>query len=91
MNTTARLVLFSALCVSMAGCKSSVPTQPAGVTQPATTVTPPVANTPKNDCEAISDPVLAEDCRFTKKVEAEKKRHNVNPVVKHSPGAIQQP
>lgn len=95
MNKTKNLMLLSAVCVILAGCKSGVSTQPTAAPQPArNTATPaqPAANVPKlDDCDAIPDPVQAEDCRFDKKVAAAKKKHNSNNVVKHSPGSIQQP
>lgn len=95
MNKTTNLMLLSTVCVIFAGCKSGVPTQPSSAPQPAQSTTTPAqphASAPKADnCDAISDPVLAEDCRFDKKVAADKKKHNSNNVVKHSPGSIQQP
>ena len=95
MNKTKSLMLLSAECITLAGCKSAVPTQPTAAPQPTqTTTTPakPAANAPKlDDCDAILDPVQAEDCRFDKKVAAAKKKHNSSNVVKHSPGSIQQP
>ena len=92
MHKTATLILLSVVCLTLAGCQSEVPKHSTAAPQPAQSSTQPIANSPKkDDCDAIADPVLSEDCRFTKKVEAEKKRHNVDPVVTHSPGSINQP
>ena len=92
MNKTTNLMLLFTVCAILAGCKSTQPTAAPQPAQSTTTPTQPQANTPKVDsCDAIADPVMAEDCRFDKKVAAAKKKHNSNNVVKHSPGSIQQP
>ena len=84
---------LSLLLTIMAGCHSNTPKQ--AIPQPSANTTPQPTNAapdPNNqDCAAISDPTLAEDCRFRKQVQAAKKKHNSDPVVKHSPGSIQQP
>ncbi len=89
------MMLLTAVCVLAAGCKTGSPTQPTANQQPAQSSSAPVqapTSSPQVDnCDAISDPVLAEDCRFDKKVAAAKKKHNSTNVVKHSPGSIQQP
>jgi hypothetical protein len=84
---------LSLLLTVLMGCHSDAPKAPAA--QPDATVSPRPTNAnpdPSNqDCAAISDAALAEDCRFRKEVQAAKKKHNSDPAVKHSPGSIQQP
>ncbi len=84
------LILLTVLG-TLTGCKTTPPTavtpqtnvspQPKGSDQDAT----------KLNCDGISDPAAAEDCRFRKEVAEDKKKHNSNYVVKHSPGSIKQP
>ena len=89
---TATAILSISLSLSLlAGCRSSqVPAanpNPSTTTQPAKATTDPALK----DCEAISDPAQAEDCRLWKGVAQAKKKSHANNVVKHSPGSIQQP
>ncbi len=91
-TATAILSIFLSLSL-LAGCRSSqVPAtnpnpNPSTTTQPAKATTDPALK----DCEAISDPAQAEDCRLWKGVAQAKKKSHANNVVKHSPGSIQQP
>ena len=92
MNKTTKLTLLSAVYVILTGCKSGTPTTTPQPAQSTTIPAKPAVTAPQLDsCDAIPDPVQAEDCRFDKKVAAAKKKHNSNNVVKHSPGSIQQP
>jgi uncharacterized lipoprotein YajG len=91
---TATALLSLSLSLSfLTGCQANAPTAP--VTEPKATTSQPRTNEhpdPTNkDCAAISDPAKAEDCRLWKSVEAARKKHNSDNVVKHSPGSIQQP
>lgn len=84
MKTSTALL---SLCLSLpllAGCHTEAPK--------AETIQPTNGKAdPSGDCAAIKDPAQAEHCRFLQEVEADKKKHNSNNVVKHSPGSIQQP
>ena len=89
---TATAILSVSLSLSLlTGCRTpQVPaTNPNASTnpQPAKATTDPALK----DCEAISDPAQAEDCRLWKGVAQAKKKSHANNVVKHSPGSIQQP
>ena len=89
---TATAILSISLSLSLlAGCRSSQ--VPATNPNPSTTTQPTKATTDPalKDCEAISDPAQAEDCRLWKGVAQAKKKSHANNVVKHSPGSIQQP
>jgi hypothetical protein len=86
------LSLSLAMLFSLTGChadapKTTVTTQPKASPQPATGK----PDYSKQDCDTLPDPAQAQDCRFWKQVEAAKKKHNSTPVVKRSPGSIQQP
>ncbi len=91
-KTTALLSLSLSLSFLM-GCHQDTPKAP--VTDPKVSTTPQPTNEhpdPNNqDCAAIKDPAQAENCRLWKSVEAARKKHNSDNVVKHSPGSIQQP
>lgn len=65
-----------------------MPEPKAATAQPATNEN---ADPNDKDCVAIKDPALAEDCRIRKGIAAARKKHNSDPVVRHSPGSIQQP
>ncbi len=87
---TASVVLLTVLG-SLTGCKR---TQPKAGATPQVNVSPQIGSDQdptKLNCDGISDPAAAEDCRFRKEVAEDKKKHNSNYVVKHSPGSIKQP
>ena len=91
-NTRSFFALSMMVCL-LAGCHSSTtqtaaPEPKATNTQPATNANPDPNN---RDCDAIKDPAQQEDCRLWKSVAAARKKHNSDPVVKHSPGSIKQP
>jgi uncharacterized lipoprotein YajG len=91
MRNTA-LILLTGIAM-LTGCQSA-PQHPT--TAPIQTSAPQqqksvTADPSQLDCKAISDPAQAEDCRFRKEVDADKKKHNSNYVVKHDPGSIKQP
>lgn len=91
---TALLTLSSSLFF-FAGCRQATPA-PGAITEPKANLSPQQPkgsdqDPTKLDCKAISDPVAAEDCRFRKEVAEDKKKHNSNYVMKHSPGSIKQP
>ena len=90
MTRTKAPFALSLILTALMGCHSNAPSKPLPRLCPLqpTNEHPDPTN---QDCAAITDPALAEDCRFRKEVEAAKKKHNSNPVVKHSPGSIQQP
>ena len=91
MKTPALILSVSLSLSLLTGCRTpQVPsTNPSAsiTTQPAKATTDPALK----DCEAISDPAQAEDCRLWKGVAQAKKKSHANNVVKHSPGSIQQP
>lgn len=89
MTRTRLHFALSLILTALMGCHSDAPKAPAAIVSPQPTNALP--DPTNQDCAAISDAALAEDCRFRKEVEAAKKKHNSNPVVKHSPGSIQQP
>lgn len=80
------LLLFS---TALVGCHTDTPkASPAPITQkPASATTAPSPQ----DCAALTDPAQAEDCRFRAEVLRKRKESKATPVVKHSPGTIQQP
>ena len=89
-TATATLSISLSLSLLM-GCRTTQ--VPATNPNASTTIQPTKAtNDPAlKDCEAISDPAQAEDCRLWKGVAQAKKKSHANNVVKHSPGSIQQP
>lgn len=93
MKNAIALLALSFSMTLLAGCEANTP-KVASPEPKATTSQPPTNEHPdptNKDCAAIADPAKAEDCRLWKSVEAAKKKHNSNNVVKHSPGSIQQP
>ena len=86
MTNTKIFVALPLLLAALTGCHSDAaksPTEPAPSS--ATTQTTP------QGCDAIADPAAAEDCRFRAEVLKKRQKSNASPVVKHSPGTIQQP
>ncbi len=74
------------LLTALMGCRSDAPKSPVVQTPTSATTQPK-----PQGCDAISDPAAAEDCRFRAEVLKKRQKSNASPVVKHSPGTIQQP
>lgn len=84
-------IVLPFLLAALLGCHSDAPKSPA-VQIPASE-SPASANTPPKpqNCDAITDPAAAEDCRFRAEVLKKRQKSNASPVVKHAPSSIQQP
>jgi hypothetical protein len=87
MTRTKASFTLSLFLAALMGCHANAPQTPAVQQSPKSTDATP----PPQGCAAITDPALAEDCRFRAEVEAKRKKSKASPVVKHSPGTIQQP
>ena len=89
MRSTSPAVLIALLILT--GCKATPDANHPQVITPTQPKAAGAADPTKTGCAAISDPVLAEDCRFRKQVADERKKNNTDNVVKHNPGSIAQP
>ncbi|WP_035353031.1 hypothetical protein [Edaphobacter aggregans] len=86
MTRTKVSFTLSLFLAALMGCHSNAPQTPTVESPKSTNAAP----TPQG-CAAITDPALAEDCRFRAEVEAKRKKSKASPVVTHAPGTIQQP